>query len=313
MLMNYCVIIGGAGFIGMSICQSLLATGRKIAVVDILPRPPALNSSARYLRVDFSDFEKLGPLLQEADEIIHLAHVGFPGYSRRHVAMELSENALPTISLMEFCATLKLRRFILMSSGGAVYGQPKYLPLNEKHPTNPISPYGITKLTIERFANFLFLSKGFPVIVARPGNAYGEAQLPGTGIGFISTLIDAFIHHKPLVQYGPRGTIRDYIHVDDIAGGIKAILEYGEVGEAYNLGTGVGCDNLQLFGLVLIRAQSSGFSSPAIEQKPFRFGDVDINVLNSEKLQAICDWSPQVEIEMGVQRCWDSILKNRVL
>ena len=311
--MNYCVIIGGAGFIGMSVCQALLGTGRKLAVVDILPRPLALNSSVRYLQVNFSDLEKLGPLLQEADEIIHLAHIGFPGYSRRHVVMELSENALPTICLMEFCATLKLRRFILMSSGGAVYGPPKYLPLNEEHPTNPISPYGITKLTIERFAKFLFLSRGFPLAVVRPGNAYGETQLPGTGIGFISTLIDAFINNKPLVQYGPRGTIRDYIYVDDIARGIEAILEYGEVGETYNLGTGVGCDNLQLLGLVRIHAQSSGFSSPAIEQKPFRFGDVDINVLDSEKLQTICDWSPRVEIAMGIQRCWDITLKNRVL
>jgi UDP-glucose 4-epimerase len=129
---------------------------------------------------------------------------------------------------------------VLVSSGGTVYGVARSLPIAEDHPTEPISPYGITKLTIEKYAGMFGAASGLPIVIVRPGNAYGEGQHASTGQGFIATAMDAICRGEAVGVFGPIGTIRDYVHVADVASGIVAAWILGAAGETYNIGTGVG-------------------------------------------------------------------------
>ena len=102
-----------------------------------------------------------------------------------------------------------MQKLVLVSSGGTVYGNPSTVPVAEDHPTTPISPYGITKLAIEKYAAMYRLTAGLPVVCVRPGNAYGEGQRPFSGQGFIATAMASVIQGKEVVLFGERGTVRD--------------------------------------------------------------------------------------------------------
>ena len=134
-------------------------------------------------------------------------------------------------------------RYLVLSSGGTVYGKAHHLPIEENHPTNPISPYGITKLAVEKYALMYHQLSGLPIIIIRPSNPYGPNQYGERGQGFIGTAIFRILRNEEIVIYGDRGNVRDYIFVDDLAEGIVAALNHGVPGDIYNCGTGIGLDN----------------------------------------------------------------------
>jgi UDP-glucose 4-epimerase len=201
-------------------------------------------------------------------------------------------------------------RLLIVSSGGTVYGPANQLPIREDHPAMPVSPYGITKLTTDRYAMMFHRNNGLPVVIARPANAYGEDQRTGTGQGFIAAAIQAILSGYEIEIYGEEGTIRDYIHVRNVAAGIVSILENGNNGEIYNLGTGVGTSNAEIVALLEKLAASEGMSVRT-KTLPFRSFDVEANVLDSSKLRNLCQWTHTVGVDEGVASMWRAFLKNR--
>jgi UDP-glucose 4-epimerase len=209
--------------------------------------------------------------------------------------------------LQEAAQSRTLEKLVIVSSGGTVYGRANSLPIAETHPTNPISPYGITKLTLEKYAGMFALNFGLPVVIARPANAYGEEQATFTGQGFIGTAIQSILQRKTIDMFGERGTIRDYVHVSDVAQGIIAILEHGNSGDAYNIGSGIGRNNMEVLDLLRPLAMQSGLSIE-LNILPERTFDVPANILDSQKLQSISKWHPEILFENGLQRTWNSFL-----
>ena len=183
------------------------------------------------------------------------------------------------------------------------------LPIQESHPTAPISPYGITKLTIEHYALMFHHTRDLPVVVVRPANAYGVNQRSRTGQGFLAAAIDAILSRRAIEIYGPSGTIRDYIHVTDVATGILAALNLGLDGEIYNLGTGVGASNLDVISLLRPLTQACGYPIQ-VNHLPSRRFDVEANVLDCQKLLSISGWSAQISIRQGFAEMWDHALSS---
>ena len=175
------------------------------------------------------------------------------------------------------------------------------------HPTNPISPYGITKLTLEKYSGMFASINGLPVSIARPANAYGEEQATFTGQGFIATAIQSILLGKKIGVFGKQGTIRDYLHTSDIAKGIISILDHGYAGEAYNIGSGIGRNNMDVLDFIKPLAMNIGLSIE-LNILPERTFDVPVNILNSQKLQNISGWYPEIPFEEGIQRTWNSFL-----
>src|SRR5690606_21829759 len=121
---------------------------------------------------------------------------------------------------------------------------------------SPISPYGITKLVMERYALISYLTKQLPVTVVRPANAYGLGQRPFTGQGFIATAMGMILEKRPVTIFGARDSIRDYIHVRDVASGLVAALAHGHNGEIYNIGTAIGRSNTDVLQEISTLAKS---------------------------------------------------------
>lgn len=298
------LVIGGGGYIGMHLVNSLLTTGRRVTVMgrSKLPHHP-LPKDVAYYSGDFGENELIDALLDKNQEVIHLAYATVPNTSFDNPLADLQQNLLPTVQLFSKVAE-RGGRLILVSSGGTVYGQASQFPIPENHPANPISPYGVTKLTLEKYAHLYVVTNGLKVICVRPGNAYGVGQHPYIGQGFVSTAMASIINNKPVKIFGARGTIRDYIYVTDLAEGIVNALEYGCLSETYNIGSGIGRSNMDVIAAMSPLLGMTG-SEICIEHLPERVFDVRANVLDSTKLSLHTGWAPKIEFQDGLLKTRD--------
>lgn len=304
--MMRCCVIGGAGFIGTWLVRELLASGREVTVLGRRPtRPVHLPEAARYVSVGQGEVD-WSAQLADAHEVIDLAYATVPKTSYADPVFDILANLPPTVGLLEAACHLPLRKMVMVSSGGTVYGHASTLPIVESSLTNPVSPYGITKLTQEKYSLMFHRLHGVPISIVRPANAYGVGQQPFTGQGFIATAMGAILSHQDVTIFGDCGTIRDYIHVADVARGIMAVLDSGAVGEIYNLGSGVGRNNLEVMRGIEMLAAASNLPM-RIRHEPARQFDVSANVLDSSKLQACTGWAPEVDFQQGLSTMWDAI------
>lgn len=301
-----CCLIGGGGLIGKQLAPILLASGREVIVLDRRP-PVQAMPEIRYIVGHYADETAFNQVMAESDEIIDLAYATQPKTSFDDPLQDLLGNVPPAVAL--FTRALqsdRLCRVLFVSSGGTVYGPVSSYPIPETETTQPISPYGITKLTIEKYAFMFHRTRGLPALVVRPANAYGPGQMPFTGQGFIATAIGAVLSGQAIPVFGGGTTVRDYLYVDDLARGILAVLEYGAVGEAYNLGTGIGLSNMQVLEAMTPLARSRGHEI-VLDQQPARGFDVPANVLDIAKVAKATGWTPRTAFSEGLERTWDAI------
>ena len=303
--MNSCLVIGGSGFIGRHVTRLLCESGRDVVVLGRrVSAGYTLPAGCRYISGDYSDRQFLHSVLKNGCEVIDLAYSTVPKTSYDDPVFDLVSNLPASVGLFQEALEAGVSRVVIVSSGGTVYGPPEELPLKETHPTTPVSPYGITKLTTDRYAMMFHRNDGLPVVVVRPANAYGEEQRTGTGQGFIAAAIAAIRAGREIEIYGNQGTIRDYIHVADVAAGILSALDYGGIGEIYNLGTGIGTSNLDIVRMLESHAEMSNMP---VRTKilPERSFDVEANILDSSKLRNRCGWVPVISLQTGLQKMWE--------
>jgi len=293
------LVIGGGGYIGAHLIPRLLETGRHVTVVGRKDTPQSpLPVEAVYCSGDFGNRDIIVPLLDQHEEVVHLAYATVPNTSFDNPLADLLQNLPPTVQLFSEVAA-RGSRMILVSSGGTVYGEATQIPMREDHPTNPISPYGVTKLTLEKYAHLYAITHGLKVICLRPANAFGVGQRPYSGQGFVSTAIASCLRGQPIKVFGQRGTIRDYIYVSDIADGIVSALDRGRLSETYNLGSGLGQSNMDVVDAFTPLMREIGCEI-RVEHLPERIFDVQTNVLDSTKLQKHTGWKPQVDFRDGL-------------
>lgn len=299
------LVVGGAGFIGSHLVRALMEDGkRQVRVTGRRDEPVyGLPPGAGYVKADAADAGMMERLLNDADEVIDLAYASVPKTSFDDPVDDVLSNLPATVNLLRKSSECSLRRFLLVSSGGTVYGNASRLPIDEFHATNPVSPYGITKLAAEKYA-FLFHSlSSLPLVVARPGNPYGPFQYGRLAQGFIGAALHATALRQKVTVFGGRGTVRDYIYVEDLARGLIAALEYGRIGETYNIGTGIGYDNRAVLDKIDLVVKEDGYSVEC-EHRPARAFDVAENVLSSARLTYVSGWRPQVDLHTGLKATW---------
>jgi UDP-glucose 4-epimerase len=306
---HYC-IIGGAGFIGSHVVQLLVSRGSQITVIGRNSKPSRiLPEGVRYIAGDYGNKNLLIEALSGVDEVIHLAYTSVPKTSFEDPVQDILDNLPETVSFFEVANNLGIEKIVLVSSGGTVYGKANKLPIEEDHPTNPISPYGISKLASEKYAMMFNELKALPVVCVRPGNAFGEGQRPYVGQGFIATAIVSILLQREVIIFGEYGTVRDYIYVSDVANGIIAASERGKPGSYYNIGSGVGRNNKEILDAIFPFAKSIGFE-PRVKIMPSRQFDVPVNVLDSTKLTNETDWQALVSFEDGIRKTWNWLLQE---
>jgi len=298
------VVTGGAGYIGAHTADLLLKRGNDVIVVDNLCRGHRHNVDPRRLHaIDMSDTEALARLLPDCDAVIHFAAYISVGESMQAPELYFANNTCGTLSLL----TAMLRsgvRYLVFSSTAAVYGIPDTSPILENFPYAPVSPYGESKVMVEKMLRWFDQIHGLRSICLRyfnasgadPGGRLGEEHDPETHL--IPLLLRAAITGQPITIFGedyetPDGTgIRDYIHVNDLAEAhilaVEALLA-GAPSNAFNVGTGSGHSVREVMRTV---EEVTGKKVPHIVG-PRREGDPPVLVASADKLRRGLGWKPR--------------------
>lgn len=294
------LLIGGNGFIGSHLAKKLIESGREVTV--LCRSGMRTKESACQIKVvqgDYTNIQLIEKLIVDHDEIINLAYATVPNTSFDNPLADLEQNLAASVKLFELIAKHQ-KKLMLVSSGGTVYGEAKSLPISEEHPTLPISPYGVTKLTLEKYAYLYAVTKGLNAVCVRPANPYGEGQQPFLGQGFVATAIAMAMQNKTITIFGKTGTVRDYIYIDDLISGMFMLLEYGKNNTIYNIGSSIGRSNLDVVQAIEPLLNKIGVKL-SVKNMPARLFDVKANVLDCSKLRNL-GWQPNVDFGDGLCR-----------
>ncbi|MFJ7565837.1 NAD-dependent epimerase/dehydratase family protein [Herminiimonas sp. NPDC097707] len=293
------LVIGGGGYIGSYLVPLLIASGRKVTVLGKSAASQfPLPVDAVYVSGDFGQKDLIRSLLDSHQEIVHLAYASKPNTSFHNPLEDLLQNLPPTVQLFSEIAA-RGGKLILISSGGTVYGEAQNFPIREDHSTQPISPYGLTKLTLENYARLYAMTHDLRYVCIRPSNAYGVGQRPFAGQGFISTAMGCVMRGQPIQIFGEEGAVRDYIYVSDLASGVFSAMQFGKLSETYNLGSGIGFTNRAVIEMMTPSMKMIGFDVK-VEHLPERPFDVKANVLDTTKLKSDTGWQPNIGIDEGL-------------
>jgi UDP-glucose 4-epimerase len=292
---NKAVVLGAGGFLGVNLVAALVAQGFEVVCFD-KSHNPNWPVGVTSLIGDLSITQEA--LVRSLDKafVFHLASSSKPNTRTDAIAAEVNAEILPTVRLLELSVGLD-NRWIYVSSGGTVYGQSTaQTPVLETYPTEPISSYGVAKLTVERYFALYKKIHATDYSVARVGNPYGPWQSPFTGQGIIATLIYKALTQQPIEIWGDGENIRDYLHVDDVVGGVIEIAQNGHSGEAYNLGSQLGVSVNQL----VLMVENSLKIKLKPNYIPAKASDVRYSVLNIQKLKNLGTWHPATPLSEGV-------------
>jgi UDP-glucose 4-epimerase len=287
---NPVVLIGGNGFLGGAYAAHLAEGGREAFV---LGRADWESGAAD----DLAD-----RVTGRAPIIVDFAYATVPSSSFADPVGDFTANLGAMIRHLDFARRIGAGRHLFVSSGGTVYGDQGDGPIPEDAPKQPISPYGITKLASEHYAE-MYRRLGVPTMVVRPSNVYGPGQAPFRGQGLVATAFGAALRRQPVTLFGDGSQRRDYLFVGDFCDGMDAVLAGGEVGEAYNLGGGAAVAGAELLSLVHGITERDGYplSVAHAESRPF---DVASNLLDLTKVGGQLGWQPKTGLEEGLERTW---------
>ncbi|MDM8546312.1 NAD-dependent epimerase/dehydratase family protein [Candidatus Venteria ishoeyi] len=300
------LIIGGNGFIGSHLVDSLLSHGYQVRVFDRSPekfRAPLPN--VEYRLYDFNDFSALTEALEGIDIVFHLLSTTAPSTSNINPASDIEDNLVGTIKLLQIMVQKKITRMIYISSGGTVYGVPQIVPIPESHPLNPICSYGVVKVAIEKYLFMYQQLYGIRSVILRPSNPYGERQGHGGVQGVIGTFLDKLIKNEQIEIWGDGSVVRDFIHVTDLAKLCRIAAEKDVCG-VYNTGTGIGYSILDI--LDVIRNVSGKNCVPTFSLG--RKYDVPRSILDISKAKYELKWYPHIDLKQGVARTYDWLVNN---
>ncbi len=273
------LITGGAGFIGSHIADILIQNNYKVIIADNLStgKKENINTKASFYNIDIKNYNDLEAVFQnnKIEYIIHLsAQVSVPN-SIRNPINDANENIIATLNIIELSKKYNIKK-IIVSSSAAVYGIPKELPIDEMHSTIPISYYGLSKLTMEKY---LILSD-INYIICRFSNVYGPRQTPHGEAGVVSIFMDNAINNKDLNIFGDGNQTRDFIYVEDIAKIFLFFIEKNISNEILNISTNNSI-SINKLANIIINISKSNIKINYLDK---RDGDIDNSILNNTKL-----------------------------
>jgi len=303
------MVTGGAGFIGSHLVDALLKKGNQVLVYDNFDsfyrgkehnlEHHSENSNFKLLRGDILDYDSLTSAMKDVDVVFHLA--AQPGilYSIQRPRKVQEVNVTGTLNVLSSALDNRVKK-VVHASSSSIYGVSKHLPFDEKHPTNPNSPYAASKLAAETFCRVFHDVYGLNVVVLRYFSVYGPRQRPDQVIRiFVSNVLTG----KPIVIYGDGEQTRDFTYVDDV---VRATMRVAEVEEANGITINIGSGRrISINNLLKEITRLAGKEETAVVKKERYAGDFPHTLANIELAKKILDWRPTVDLERGLVKFID--------
>ena len=295
------LVTGGAGFIGSHVVDLFIAQGFEVVIVDDLStgRASNLNPAAKFYKMDIRDPEIREVF--ETEKPDYVSHHAAQMDVRRSVAQPLFDadvNILGSINLIEAAKAVNLKRFIYISTGGAVYGEPERVPVEETDPINPICQYGASKHTVEHYLFMYHYNYGLKYTVLRYPNVFGPRQDPHGEAGVVAIFTGKMMAGEQVVINGDGEQTRDYVYVGDCARAnlLAATVEHKP--GIYNIGWGLPTSVNDIFSAL---AKVTGYTHPA-QNGPAKVGETRHIYLNAAKAKKDLGWVPTISLEEGLTR-----------
>lgn len=296
------LVTGGAGFIGKHLIRGLLDAGYKVRSLD-LRKPDINHSSLESLEGSFTDQECVQRALNGVDVVYHLASTTIPSSSNKDPLHDINTNLMGSVDLINQSIALNVGRFIFVSSGGTVYGVPSYLPVDEKHPTNPLCSYGIVKLAIEKYLLMNQIIAGMDSSIIRLANPYGDFQNPNSGQGVIAAFCHKAVRGEKIEIWGDGSVVRDYVHISDVIRALLILVTKENISGVYNIGSGRG----YTLNHVIEMIESAMEADLAKEYMPGRSFDIPEVYLDTTKAESNLGWKPEKNLGVGIKQLIKSI------
>ncbi|MFH0955620.1 MAG: NAD-dependent epimerase/dehydratase family protein [Candidatus Falkowbacteria bacterium] len=298
--MSKILVTGGAGFIGSNLVDELVKLGHKVSVIDNLftGKKEYLNPKAKFYKTDICS-PAISKIFkhEKFDYVFHLAAQIDVRISVVNPELDNKINVLGAINVLKNCYDYKVKKIIFSSTGGAIYGEAKQVPTKEDYPADPVSPYGIHKLTFEKYLNYYYQVYGQKYAALRLANVYGPRQYRGGEAGVISIFIDNAVNNKPSQVNGDGKQIRDYVYIDDIVNALVSAMKTDYIG-VINIGT---AKEIDLWQTIKCIEKSTGekFNYKCM---PAKLGEQRRSSLNFNLAKKILKWQPKMQLEEGVKK-----------
>jgi len=295
------LVTGGAGFIASHVVDLLIQHGHSVVVVDDLSSGlrANVNPAARFYQLDIRDPALASVFAAEQPDVVnhHAAQIDV----RRSVAdpqFDADVNVRGSLNVLECARQSGAKKFIYISTGGAVYGEPQYLPCDEAHPIQPICPYGASKHAVEHYLYMYQVLYGLPYVVLRYPNVYGPRQDPRGEAGVVAIFTGRMVSGLPVTIYGDGEQSRDFTYVGDCAAANLLALEHPQANGIYNVGTGAPTTVNEIFAAL---KAITGYPGDA-QYAPAKLGETRFIYLDSRKLRSELGWQPAVTLTEGLAR-----------
>lgn len=298
------LVTGGAGFIGSHVVDALIQDGYEVVIVDDLStgRESNINPSAKFYKMDIRDPSLAEIFEDERPEFVnhHAAQMDV----RRSVAEPLFDadvNILGSLNLIECAKRYQVKRFVYISTGGAVYGEPVYLPCDEEHPINPICQYGASKHTVEHYLYMYRENYELPYTVLRYPNVYGPRQDPNGEAGVVAIFTGQMLSDQPVKINGDGKQERDFVYVGDCARANVLAFNGESTNGIFNLGSGKGTSVNELYSVL---AKITGYTRE-VKHGPAIVGETRKIYLDAKKAEDQLGWKPMVGLRDGLEKTVD--------
>lgn len=295
------LVTGGAGFIGSHVVDRCLAEGHQVAIVDDLStgRRENLNPRATFFEDDIRDADRMREIVAEGKPRVIVHHAAQMDV-RRSVGdpvFDAESNVLGSLNLILAAVEHDVERFVYASTGGAIYGDTENRPTPEDHPPNPISPYGVSKHTVEHYLHLYRLSDGLGYMALRYGNVYGPRQNPHGEAGVVAIFAGLMLEGKQPTIFGDGTMTRDYVYVEDVVEACWRAVQ-SDRDAVLNIGTGVESSVLDIFNGLKQHTGHDG--EPILAER--RAGEMQNSCLDPSKAHEVLDWQAQVPLDEGLRR-----------
>lgn len=294
------LVTGGAGFIGSNVVDRYIADGHSVAIVDNLftGKECNLNPKAKFYKIGIEE-NTLGSIFKKEkfDIVNHHAAQIDVRKSVKNPVFDADINIAGSLNLFQQCVEHKVKKIIFASSGGAGYGEQVEFPADEKHSLQPLSPYGIAKVSVEMYLYFYFKTYGIDYTILRYANVYGPRQDPLGEAGVAAIFTNAMLNNKDVIINGDGKQTRDYVYVEDVVEANVLSLSKG-AGEAFNIGTGIEIDVNELAK----KLQSLIGYKEKIKYGPAKPGEQKRSVINPAKAKEQLNWKVAVSLDEGIKK-----------